>query len=93
MRGIPTCAGLPQSRRMAADYHDDARVLCNRGLPDREPSREELVGAVGFIAVAPSPIEAMEELERGKAKPSDYWAEQSSQEGQGRLFSAVNFRF
>jgi len=62
-------------------------------FPIVSASREELVGAVGFIAVAPSPIEAMEELERGKAKPSDYWAEQSSQEGQGRLFSAVDFRF
>jgi hypothetical protein len=43
--------------------------------------------------VASNPVEAMEVLESGKAKPSDERAEQSSQEGQGRLFSAVNFRF
>ena len=39
--------------------------------------REKLVGAVGFIGAA----------------PFVYWAAQSSQAGQGRLFSAGIFKF
>ncbi len=40
-------------------------------VPIVSASREEFVGAVCFIAVAPSPVEVMGALERGKAKPSD----------------------